>query len=457
MNPVKLLGMLATLALLGGPLAGCLGGDDGPIDVSSAEQEKVDEILGEKGKDDLIEAAAIIPKNWTMPLQRLLPPTALNFTGTVTSSAVGSYEAERDEGGIDYGSVVETFDISSALPAGQPAELVIDLFWDASEANSADLDILVDVPGTRTTYSPVSETLNWNHVLKTVVVNTVGVAGQPALVGVQIASGVVGEGFEYKLDVKVTYVDDVLTPYHPWALNVPNGANAIILESVKAGGDEHITSQFVILDPDDALVKFVDFNDINIPTQSVLIPITRPGQYVFYSYFMHGGFLSVKADVPLDDNVATPLGIATEEAVLTNAPSPGVGGKDYGSPLAATPTGDDVGAVLYDVPLNDKFPLRVEGFIRGPVTADSKITLASPKGMVHTLIKKLVYEDERGTIGYTSEHEGHYVACEEGMCPEGGSNNMFRFENVDKGAWTASVVNNGPSVEVGYTVTTVQR
>ena len=142
--------------------------------------------------------------------------------------------------------------------------------------------------------------------------------------------------------------------------------------------------------------------------------------------------------------------------MLSNSPSPGLAGKDYLDPTAGgTVPADDVGAVLYDVPLNDKFPLRVTGFIRGAVTADAKITLSSPKGMVHTLTVIGRYEDERGSIGYTSDHEGTITTGAEGEQREGGSNNVFYFANVDKGAWTASIVNDGPQVEIGYRVLTV--
>lgn len=456
MNTKKLLTSLLSIAFLAGPLAGCLGGDDAPVEAPSEDQLKADEILGEQGRDKLVDVASVIPKNWSMDGQRLLPPTELNFVGKVDTSAVGSYEAERDEGGLDYNTVLHTYDISPQLPAGQPAEIVIDLFWDASEFNSADLDIFVDVPGTKTSYSQVSETMNWNHVLKTMVVNTVGVQGQSAVVGVQIASGIVSQGFEYKLDIRFQYVEDVLTPYHAWGLEVPSGAGGIILESVKAGGDEHIRSEFVLLDPDQNLVKYVMFDDINIPTQSVLIPVSKPGRYVFYAYYMEGGFLSAKADVPLDNTVATPLGVKEEEIVLTSDLAPGVAGKDFLHPTANAPV-EDMGAVAFDVPLNDKFPLRVTGFIRGQVVADSKITLSSPKGLVHELIVIAKYEDDKGTIGYTSDHEGRWTPSAEGGAQhEGGYNNVFRYMNVDKGAWTASVVNDGPAgVEIGYRVLTV--
>lgn len=453
----KLIPSILAIALLAGPLAGCLGGDDGPVETMSEEQKRAEDILGQKGREDLLDAASIIPKNWTFPGQSLLPPVELNFVGKVDTTAVGSYEAEKDEGGIDYNSVVQTQDISSALPPGQPAEIVIDLFWDASEFNSADLDIFVDLPGTKTSYSPVSETMNWNHVLKTVVVNTVGVAGEPALVGVQIASGMVSQGFEYRLDVRITYVEDVLTPYHAWALTVPNGAGGIILESEKAGGDEHIRAEFVLLDPEQTLIKNVMFDDINIPTQSVLIPVTKPGEYIFYAFYMHGGFLTARADVPLDVVEAKPLTVTETEVVLSSSPSPGVAGKDYLEPTAGgTVPKDDVNAITYDVPLNDKFPLRVTGFVRGAVTAEAKITLSSPLGMVHQLTVIARYEDERGTIGYTSDHDGTIVKDGTGAeTREGGSNNVFNFANVDKGAWTASIVNDGPQVEIGYRVLTV--
>lgn len=423
--------------------AGCFkrgGGDE--LNVSQ-EQQKANDILGTTGSDKLVDAAAIIPKNYSFPLQQNLAPVQQTFSATISTDAVGGYEAERDEGGIDYNTKTQMFDVGPLLPPGQPAEIVLKVFWDASEVNSADLDLVVDLPGLQTSYSTVSETWNWNYAVKTMVVDTIGVEGQPAQVGVQVASAAVTKGFDFKLDVSVTYVKDVLTPYHAWALDVPTGASGIILESEKAGGDEHITSQFILVDPEDNLVQFVDFNDISIPTQSVFIPTATSGTYVFYAYSMHGGFLRAKADVPLSSPVARPLALVEKPTVDSAAPMPGVAGKDVLNGTASMPA-DDVAPTTVPFAPEGPFPLRVTPYIKGQATAMAKITLSSPLGKVAQRTAWLRYQDDRGTIGYTSDHEGS-------------TDVTFDWKNIAKGAWKADIVNDNPAVELGHVVLTYER
>ena len=433
--------------LLAASLTGCMGlfGDDVASAGLDDQQAIANDILGEQGRDKLVDAAAIVPKNYSFPLQKLLPPVSVQVKGTVGPDANGGYEAERDEGGIDYNTKVQWQDVASLLPPGQPAELVLKLTWDASEANSADLDIAIDVPGTRTSYSAVSETWNWNMAVKQAVVNTVGVEGVPARVGVQVASASVTQGFGWTLEIQATYPKDVLTPYHAWALDVPSGAGGLILESEKAGGDEHIASQFIVVDPDDTLVAFVDFNDLNIPTQSVFVPTSKTGRHVFYAYGMHGGFLRVKADAPLGDVNAAPLPLVEKETVDLAAPAPGVAGKDVfnGSAAQEVMPKDDVNPTKVTFSPDGPFPLRVDAFVRGQVVGMTKVTLKSPLGLVHQLTVIGRYSDERGSLGYTAAHEG--------------PNNLHEWKNVQKGQWTADVVSDSAGVEVGHVVLTYQR
>lgn len=438
---------LVLLLALATTLTGCMGifGDDLDTATVDEQQRIADDVLGEAGRDKLVDAAAIVPKNYSFAQQALLPPVTVQVKGGVAADANGGYEAERDEGGIDYNTQVQWQDVSNLLPPGQPAELVLKLTWDASEANSADLDIAIDVPGTRTTYSAVSETWNWNLAVKQAVVNTVGVEGQPARVGVQVASATVTQGFEYTLEIKATYVKDVLTPYHAWALDVPSGAGGLILESEKAGGDEHLVAEFVVVDPDDNLVAFVAFDDLNIPTQSVFVPTSRTGTYVFYAHSMHGGFLRVKADVPLGDAAARTLPLVVTEVVDLTGPAPGVAAKDVfnGSAAQGVLPKDDVAPTKVTFSPEGPFPLRVEAFVRGQVVGMTKVTLKSPLGVVDQMTVIGRYEDERGSLGYTSRHEG--------------PDNVASWKNVQKGQWSADIVNDSPAVEVGHVVTTYQR
>jgi len=441
---VKLTTALIILVVFAAPLAGCLKKNG--IEAANVDQERADEILGKAGRDALIDAAAIIPKNYSFGSQQLLPVQLREFIGTITTAANGALETEKDEGGIEHSTFLETQDISDLVPPGQPVELVIDLIWDASEANSADLDIVVDVPGLRSSFSPTSETFNWNLAVKTIVVNTIGVEGQPAIVGVQAAGGAVSQGFDYTLRVHAQYVKDVLTPHHAWAFDVPTDASGIIIESEKAGGEEHVAAQFIVIDPADELVAFVDFNDIDIPTESVFIQTHMPGTYVFYAYSMHGGFLRVKADVPLDNTGARPLALVETKVADSSAPAPGVAGKDVlnGTLAEGTLPRDDQAPAVVDFDTGATFPLRIVGYITGTAHTQSKITLTSPLGVVHTLTKIARYEDESGSVGYTSDHEGS-------------PNNLFDWQNIQRGAWTAQVVNTSPGVEIGHTILTYAR
>lgn len=436
---------IIALILFAAPMAGCLKKD--PVETANIEQQKAEEILGQGGRQALADAAAIIPKNYSFPEQILLPPQLVEFVGTITSAANGALEIEQDQGGIERNTYYEWQDISNLVPPGQPVELVLDLWWQASEFNSADLDIAVDVPGTQTSYYAVSETFNWNLPSKTLVVNTVGVAGLPTKVGIQAAGGVITQGFDYTLRVRATYVKDVLTPYHAWAFDVPAGASGIILESEAAGGEEHVTSEFIVVDPDDNLVQYVSFNDIDIPTESVFIPTTKPGTYVFYAFYMHGGFLRLKADVPLDAQGARTLPLVETKVVDSNTPAPGVAGKDffYGGIAGegALPS-EDVQPTIVDFTTPGAFPLRVSGYITGPLMSQAKITLISPVGPVHQLTKIARMEDESGSIGYTSDHEG-------------GPNNVYTWANIQRGAWKAQIVNTSPGVEIGHVVLSYTR
>lgn len=444
MNMRKMLTLLVVLAFVAVPLAGCLKGKD-PVVEEDAEQKKAEAILGDQGQQKFDDLAAAIPKDYRFPGQAELPKVNVKLAGTATSEALGSYEAQRDEGGMEYNSVIKYEDVSAHIPAGQPVEMFIKLFWDGSEVNSADLDIAVDVPGLKTTYSSVTEDLNWNYASKSMVVNTVGVAGMPALVGVQIAGGAITEGFDYELQIEFTYVQNVLTPYHAWSFNVPEGASGIILESVRASGDEHVSAEFVVIDPEDNLLEYKYYDDIDIPTQSVFIPTKGKGNYVFYAYSMHGGFLRMKTDAPLEVVEATPLTLVEVAEVDSNAPAPGVAGKDVleGSPAGGAMPTDDVNPTTKTFETTGTFPLRVTGYVKGQLQPMAKITISSPKGIVHEITSIGRYEDERGSLGYTSTREE-------------GPNNNFYWNNIEKGSWTVSVVNNG-NAEIGHTILTYTR
>ncbi len=444
MNTRQLILIFTAIALVASPLSGCLKGDD-PVKAANVEQEKADDLLGDTGQKKLEDLAATIPKDYTFPGQNILPKVSLSLPGTVSSEALGSYEAQRDEGGMEYRTVYDWKDVSAQVPVGQPVEMFIKLFWDGAEMNSADLDIAVDVPGLNTDYSDVTEDFNWNYASKSMVVNTIGVTGMPMKVGIQAAGGAVSQGFDYRLDITFTYVKNVLTPHHPWKFNVPEGASGVILESESAGGDEHVSAEFIVIGPDDKLVTYKAYNDIDVPTQSIFIPTKSPGDHIFYAYSMHGGFLRMKADVPLETFTATPLALVSTHTVDIASPAPGVAGKNplEGTLADGSALAGDINPTSVPFDTGETFPLRVFGTITGQVNTEAKITLKSPTGTVHTLTKILRYEDESGSIGYTSDREGS-------------PNNKFAWENIQRGAWTAEIVNDGPT-EIGHTLVTYQR
>jgi hypothetical protein len=433
------------LALAVALLAGCLGKAP-TTEVRSAAQQQADSLLGKEGQDKLADAATPASKAFLFPLQQLLPPANVTLKATVGPDSMGGYEAENDEGGIDYNTKVTMYDLAKYVPVGQAAEITVKLYWDASEANSADIDIVSDVPGNHTSYSGESETLNWNYAVKEMVLDTVGVQGEDMKVGVQVASAIVSKGFEYRLDVGFVYPKDVLTPYHAWGLVVPQGANGIVFSSEKAGGDDHVTSQFLLLGPDDQPVAMVDYNDISIPTQSIFVPVKGPGEYVFYAHSMHGGFLRAKADVPVQDAVARELALVTKTVADAASPTPGVAGHDYmnGSAAGGVMPHDDAGGSTITFAPEGPFPLEVTPYVKGQVTTMAKIRLSSPLGVVaeRTVIGR--YQDDRGTLGYTSDHEQT-------------EDDWHDWSKLARGTWKAEVVDDAPSVEIGHVVLTYQR
>ncbi len=440
---------LAVLLALNVPAAGCLSifKDEAPVEAEDVEGDRARKLLGDEGRATLEEAASATPKNFTFPAQLDLPQKVVWFNGSVGPETDASFEGNQDQGGIEYGYVIQKQDVTPHVPPGQPVEIFIKVRWDAKELNGVDFDIYVDVPGTKTSYYPAkSEDVNWNIPTKVLTVNTIGVPGRPHDIGVQAASGKTISDVQYEMRIEFNYAKDVLTPAVPWAFQVPANATGLILESVKVAGDEHIRSEFIVVGPKDDLVSFVEFNDLAIPTESVFIPVPAPGEYVFWAYYLHGGFLSIKADAPLDAFAARALGIVETSTALDSAPVPGMIERDwsYGSVLAErgvpvpTPMQGQKQATFA---LEGAHPIGVYAYLNGPGTLASQVRISSPTGIVHDLYKILRYEDERGSIGYSSEE---------------GYDNQVYYANVTKGGYTVDYVNNGPT-EVGYTVVSYAR
>lgn len=425
--------------LVAASFTGCLGwlfGDGGPpVQANTTVDPGI--------PDDIGRLVSGVLTNYSFPAQAALPWVTAWFNGTVGPETNAAVENVRDDGGTDLNGVVRTMDVTPFLPPGQPTEIAIRLFWNAAEGNSADLDIYVDVPGTTTSTGDGAEELNFNIPSKTLVVNTVGVAGYAAKIGVQGANGRTTSDLAFTVEMAFSYAKDVFTPAIPYAIPVPQNATGLILESVKAAGDEHVTARFVILDPTDAPIAYMEYNDIAIPTESVFIPVNGPGDYVFYAYDMRGGFLSAKADVGLKDTHARPLSVKEERVVDASAPAPGVVGRNW---LAPNPGGDVplTGGSTVDVNF-PKFPLAVRAFIdaagQGGATGMCQIQITSPKGLVASATRIARVDSAQGSVGYTDDE---------------GQNNVFNPGNVTAGPYKITIVNNGNGA-LGHTVLSYTR
>lgn len=426
--------------------AGCLGffkkgGEDRKID---GQQTLADELLGDAGRSAFDDLASSKPKNFTFPAQDALPRTVVWINGTVGPEANLAFEGNRDQGGIDYNSVVQTQDISAHVPPGQPVEIFVKLYWNAQEMNSADLDIVADLPGTRTSHYPAkTEDMNWNFATKTLTINTVGVEGQPHLLGIQANSGRTTGDLSYSMFVEFNYAKDVLPPSVPYAVMVPSNATGLVFESAKVTGDEHVQAEFIVVSPTDELVAYVEFNDLAIPTESVFVPTTGPGEYVLYAFYMHGGFLSVKADAALDQLAARQLATVIAQTTVDSAPSPGMIGRDwsYGSAIEGTLVTPMTNQKTASFDIAGAHPLLVHATLKGQGTLMTQAVITSPAGLVHELTRALRYDDERGSIGYTADE---------------GYDSFLDYGAIVKGAYTIDYVNDGP-LEVGYVVVTYQR
>lgn len=432
MRRVALAGALL-LALL---LAGCIGsgGDDA---AGSAADEGAQALTPDRA-EEARQAASDVPQNYTLPRQDVLEPRRVWFNDSVGVEAAAGVEGNGDEGGTDYNGQVVTTDVSRHLPPGQPAEIRIQLSWDPEPGQSADLEIVTDLPGHRTDTSSGDGQLNWNLGVQSMTVNTVGVEGEDHVVGVEAHNGRNPRGeIEFSMRLEFHYPEDVLTPHHPYAFTVPANATGVVLESVKTAGDEHIRSSFVIVGPDDTLVDKIDYNDLAIASESIFVPLAEAGEHVFYAYNMSGGFLSLEADTGVEDRTVRPLPLVRTTATDVEGPAPGTVARDWTGSGPATPM---TGGQETSFTVEDSFPLRIEGSYEGRSTGATQIRISSPAGLVYDHQRVLHHEDERGSLGYTDDE----------------ANTVFRPGNLRTGSYTVHVVNNAPG-SVTHTVTTYER
>lgn len=396
-------------------LSGCFGGGGEDPDTQATG---VPGVISDEEVERLEKRAlAEFPNTFTFPGQQAQPPRVLFFNDTLAQgTAATGQEFPHDDGPVDRGAEFIAYDLTSEVPAGQPVEIRMKLQWQGNPGASADLDIYVNAPGIHDAYqeSRYDESWNWNVVTKTRVVNTVHVEGQPLEVGIQVQNGKeFADEVPYSLQAVLYYPGNVLAPRIPYAIQVPEGASGLIFESEPMAGDEHITSDFLVIDPDDRLWAHKRHNDIG--TETLFVPVNRPGEYIVYAHSYEGGFLRVEADVENANHTARILETQVDERVLhSGAPAPGtyaemcVPSATFNSGLAtddpvclgSTNSFGDTGS--FDV--EGAFPLDVRPFVRTSSGAvNAAINVTSEAGWVGTAYAFANQEDGQDRFGWRKE------------------------------------------------------
>lgn len=431
--------------LVAASFTGCLGwlfGEDGPA--QSAGNQGLG-ALGNATLEELAGRASGVPRNYTFPGQAKLPPAVAYFNWSVGPEANAAFEDRNDRAGNRFGTILYTADVSQFIPSGQPTEIALTGYSAPQPGSSADLDIYVNVPGTRTDYAGDNgDEFNWKWQVQRMTVNTIGVAGEKHEVGLQIANGKIASPMTITLRAEFSYEADVVTPHVPWAFDVPKNASGIVLESAKAGGQQNVQAKFAVIGPNDDLVAFVDYNDIAIPTESVYIATTAgPGEYIVYVFEMQGGFLRLFADVGVPNREVRALALDVREEMVAASPAPGMIDRDWGrgtalEGVATTPAQPGGTASIQAA----TFPLKVTPIVKGTgPTAGTQVTVTSAKGMVAQYTRFGRVDLDQGSLGVTSEFW----------------NTMFHPENLAKGELTVSFTNNSPTLTAGYVLVTYKR
>lgn len=381
------------LLVLSLALSGCSGGKKkAPPEIILPDNITTEDI------DRLSTLASKYPTSFSFAGQETLEPIThwINETLDAGTGATG-VELPTDDGSVDYGGEIVAFDVSDKVPAGQPAEVRITLKWWGDPGRSADLDIWVDMPGDGGALDSgrFDESMNWNIINKIRVVDSVHLEGQPFMVGVQVNNGRIFDPqstVPFSLKVEFYFVKDVLPPGAPYAINVPDNATLLIVNTERVIGDEHVDLDFVVVGPDDKRVHSMHWNDIASETTS--IPVRGGGEYVVYAQRMHGGFLRFETDVPNEDFVARQLELTVDERMLLEAtPSPGT----YAEQSAASSNTFGTQGT-FDV--GPGFPLDVIPVLTSTAASvDAAINITGPNGWLTTGFARGSYSDERGRVG----------------------------------------------------------
>lgn len=388
--------------LMAALLAGCFGPPPAP------PRETAEEPTFTGRTQEQVEAVASAkPLRYQFPVADAPEQRSVTawFNGTVGPEANAGAEFPQDRGGTSYRTPVQTLDITSLVPEGQPTLLQVRLWYDNKPGASADLDILVEARGVRTHEAPeYAGEMAWTLPVKTRSVTTLGSA--QTLVGIQAANGRIlpGQGLPFWMRVDITYGQDVAAPKVPYALQVPEGAGGLVVESVKLAPDTHVQGRFLLVGPGNDLIAAMEFDDIALQTQSLFLPVRGPGTYVFYVVDVHNGFFALHSDAPLDDPVARALPVVVTEHLLLDQPlAPGAarhqvvgGGLDQ-----STEYQEGTGAAFA---IEGAFPLEVEAFLDGQgVAGDVQLLVQAPGGIVAEYHRFLRADDQEGALGLSDD------------------------------------------------------
>lgn len=382
-------------------LAGCGAKEE------AKQQVILPDDITEQDIERLSTLASRFPTQFSFPGQQALEPLLHWINGTL-APLTGStgVELPNDDGPIDYGGDILVFDVSDKVPVGQPVEVRINLKYWADPGRAADIDIWVDMPGSKGAVNPhqFDESNNWNIVNKARVVNSVHLEGKPFAVGLQVNNGRILDpsgSLPYAMAVEFNYAKDVLAPGAPYAIQVPDNATGLVFKTERVTGDEHVEVSVLLIGPDDQLVRSLQHNDIGVDT--LFLPVKQGGEHIVYSHEMHGGFVRLESEVPNEGFMARLLASTETETVLhSDLPAPGTFAE---SGLAGNSWGAEGSFDLAG------FPLDVVPFIRSDAGAvNAAINVSSAAGWVATaftcnsIVEEappycLGIEDERGRVG----------------------------------------------------------
>lgn len=445
--------VLVVTLVLALTLAGCSGGGGkkkDPVVVLPPE-------INEQDIGRLSNLASKFPTGFTFDGQQALEPVIHWINDTVApGTGSGGIEMPNDDGPLDYGADIITFDVADKVPVGQPVEVRINLKWYGDPGRAADLDIYVDMPGEKGAVNPeqFDESNNWNIINKARVVNSVHQEGKPFLVGLQVNNGRIFDpsgGVPYSMKVEFHYVANVLPPATPYAIQVPANSSLIVIDTERVVGDEHVDVDFILIGPDDQLVWAMHHNDIG--TETLSLAVNGGGEYILYAQRMHGGFLRVEAEIPNEEHVARQLELTVDERVLFEGPGPAPGTYAEQQGVSSNSFGEEG---TFDV--GPTFPLDIVPFIRySNAPADAAINLTSPTGWVATGFN--CYPQGVNTFNGGPEVDVSYCVSYADDSGRMGGLSATRHDRTQLavGAYSYGVVANGGGTSLGATILSYTR